>query len=376
MTSPLSASAQPICPAVIEWAKGQHPTAAQKQQIIDWERTHLGDVWSKAPQLEEALDARAALLQKVVRTIESEASVREAMPLPGVWSDWIVLLWALWLPLAQQLDRQQRALGRPFIQGILGGQGTGKTTLSKMLQLILRQLGQETVPLSIDDLYLTYAERQALLKADERLIWRGPPGTHDVALGLETLAAMRSAAGETVSVPQFDKSLFEGQGDRTSPQIGSAPTIVLFEGWFVGAQPLSADVFSQDAFRQGNLPHPIVTEADRQFAQDCNERLAQYVPLWRFLDSLMVLCPRDYRLSQQWRQSAEHKMKAAGKAGLSDDEIAGFVTYFWKALHPELFITPLTHCTETSLVVYIESDHAVGELRSPVAGHSEATNRM
>jgi len=37
-------------------------------------------------------------------------------------------------------------------QGILGGQGTGKTTLAAMLSLILGQLGYHTLSLSLDDL--------------------------------------------------------------------------------------------------------------------------------------------------------------------------------------------------------------------------------
>ena len=370
MNSALSSFAQDICSLVVALGNGQVLRAAQTQTLLAWERTHLSDIWSPSHQLETAIEARVALLQKVVQAIESDEVTRQSMPLSGTWSEQAALFWMLWLPLALRLDQQQKALNRPLIQGVLGGQGTGKTTLSKMLQLILAQLGHETLPLSIDDLYLTYAQRQALLARDERLIWRGPPGTHDVALGVETLEAIASAAsGEAVSIPQFDKSLHGGQGDRSAARSVLSPTIVLFEGWFVGAKPLPASTFES-----GSLPTPIHTPADGQFAKDCNERLRQYLPLWDFLDDLIVLYPRDYRLSERWRQEAERKMKAAGKSGLSDAEITDFVTYFWKALHPELFITPLTHCEGTSLVVYIESDHSVGDLRLPMAGHPETTD--
>ena len=40
---------------------------------------------------------------------------------------------------------------------------------------------------SIDDLYKSHAERQQPQKQDHRLIWRGPPVTHDVNLGIEIL---------------------------------------------------------------------------------------------------------------------------------------------------------------------------------------------
>ena len=375
MSLPISSTAQSLSPLLTKWATNQPPSSAQKQQIVRWEVQHLNSVWGLSPQMAESralevIEKRALLLQAVVRRWEKAADEDSGLLPVGrqwrsQWSEWIVPLWTLWLPLAQQLDHQQRRLEHPLIQGILGGQGTGKTTLSKLLRFVLAELGHETVALSLDDLYLTYAARQELRQQDARLIWRGPPGTHDIDLGLETLRALRSAGrGEQVSIPQFDKSLHDGQGDRVASIICDAPTIVLFEGWCVGAQPLASSVFDCDVVCN-DLPDPIVTAADRQFAKDCNQRLKQYVPLWDFLDALVVLSPRDYRLSMQWRQAAEREIRATGKGGMSDGAIAEFVTYFWKALHPQLFITPLTHSSSADLVVYIELDHTVGELRSP-----------
>ena len=40
----------------------------------------------------------------------------------------------------------------------------------------------------------------------------------------------------------------------------------------------------------------------------------------------------------QWRIEAEHKLIDSGKTGMGDAEITKFVEYFWKALHPELFM--------------------------------------
>lgn len=89
-------------------------------------------------------------------------------------------LWDLWLPLGVQIATRHQLLGKPFVQGILGSQGTGKTTMCKILGLILQQLGYRTLSLSLDDLYKTYNDRLALIQQDSRLLWRGPPGTHDI----------------------------------------------------------------------------------------------------------------------------------------------------------------------------------------------------
>ncbi|NEQ99594.1 MAG: glycerate kinase [Cyanothece sp. SIO2G6] len=270
------------------------------------------------------------------------------------------IAWRLWLPLAMVLNDEQKLLGRPLIQGVLGGQGTGKTTLGAVLSLILEQLGQRVCVFSIDDLYKTYGDRCALQKRDPRLIWRGPPGTHDVALGIDILRDFKSADPDTVlAVPRFDKSAYRGMGDRTTPEQMTGVTIVLFDGWFVGVRPVEPAVFDY-------APDPIITDSDRAFARDCNQRLHPYLPLWDELDRLMVLYPTHYQLSQQWRREAEQMMKASGHDGMSDAEIEQFVTYFWRSLHPELFITPLLQDNKrVNLVVKIDANHCPTRIYHP-----------
>jgi D-glycerate 3-kinase len=265
----------------------------------------------------------------------------------------LVNLWTLWLPLAIHLGAIRKELGRTLIQGVLGGQGTGKSTLAVILRLILGHLGYSVANLSLDDLYLTYLERQKLQQQDPRVLWRGPPGTHNVDLGLQVLerCLQYGDRNSTILMPRFDKSAFKGYGDRTLPEAIPHPDIVLFEGWFVGVQPIEASVFAHP-------PAPINNSADRQFAKDINQRLSAYLPLWSKLDRLIVLYPLDYHFSKQWRKEAEQKMIAAGKAGMSDEEIDRFVDYFWRSLHPELFIKPLINNPNlTDLVIEIESNH-------------------
>lgn len=267
-------------------------------------------------------------------------------------------LWDVWLPLAMQIASRRRQLGHPFIQGILGGQGTGKTTMCKVLSLILSHLGYRSVSLSLDDLYKTYSDRLKLTQRDPRLIWRGPPGTHDIDLGLDVCRQVRQ--GNTfVSVPRFDKSAYGGAGDRTTAEVFIDVDILLFEGWFVGVRPINPDAFD-------HAPPPIVTDADRQFARNMNHQLGDYLPLWQQLDSLIVLYPIDYRCSLVWRQQAESQMIATGKPGMSEAEIEEFVNYFWRSLHPELFIKPLIKdATLVDLVIEINLDHSFGQIYRP-----------
>ncbi|MBE9062755.1 glycerate kinase [cf. Phormidesmis sp. LEGE 11477] len=364
-----------IRPIIIRWGKGETPTADQYEQVTRWMLVQpSAAVWQlEAVSVTSALSDRIQLLQSIAQKLQLG---QIKLPLLGDWTAWIEHMWTLWLPLALKIDQAQRTKAscsdeqlpdaHLFVQGILGGQGTGKTTLSKILQLLLAELDQQTAILSIDDLYLTYVERCELKKKDPRFIWRGPPGTHDVELGRRTFAQIaRALPDEQIQLPRFDKSLYGGQGDRTEPTLITKPTIVLFEGWCVGVRPLPETAFLE----LSKLPSPINTEADRAFALDCNHQLREYAPLWDYLDSLIVLSSEDYRLSQQWRQQAEEERIAEGKSGLSNEEIAAFVAYFWQALHPQLFIEPLTRVSQShetaDLVVTICRYHRIAQIYVP-----------
>jgi D-glycerate 3-kinase len=336
------------------WVAGNQPTVEELQQLVTIELADIprAAVFKITPEtVTDVIQQRSQWFLSVLQ---------QGVNLPNI-PHRLELLWKLWLPLAIQLSQDYQALNRPIIQGILGGQGTGKTTLATALTVILEHLGHRTLSLSIDDLYKTYIEREHLRKVDPRMIWRGPPGTHDVELGLQVLDQLRHpVSGKSVAIPRFDKSLWNGAGDRTASQTVKDIDIILFEGWFIGCQPVDTEVFEA-------APPPIITAADKDFAQDINSQLKNYTPLWQYLDRLIVLNPVDYRLSKQWRKQAEIEMIATGKSGMTDIEIEQFVDYFWKALHPELFILPIVENPQvTDLVIEINADHSVGKIYKPL----------
>lgn len=336
---------------------GDPASAEQWETLIKWELAdqRRARAWGiNGENVREKLATRLSWLQSMVPR-------HGTLPLPpGPLEAYLPMYWQLWLPLALTLKQARDRLNAPLIQGFLGGQGTGKTTLTQILRQILQAMGYGTAGLSIDDLYKTYQERCQLRQSDPRLKWRGPPGTHDVDLGLATLDQIRTAKPEeTVYLPRFDKSLHDGEGDRTKPEPVQGVDILLFEGWFLGVRPVDPAQFDQ-------APDPISTQADRQLARDMNAQLATYLPLWDRLDQLVVLCPEDYRISKQWRRQAEQQMKAQGKPGMSDSMIDEFVEYFWRTLHPDLFIAPLKRDRKhANLVVEINLDRTPSAIYSP-----------
>lgn len=334
---------------------GQRPSPSDWQKLINWELSDQQRTTAFSISLETALEK----IEQRLHLLLSVLNIKTQLPLPFAnqsIAEIIPPLWRLWLPLAQQLVDIKRALQRPLIQGILGGQGTGKTTLAALLQVIFKQLSYSTLCLSLDDLYKTYEERCYLRQQDPRLIWRGPPGTHDINMGIAVLEQLRCQ--QLVAVPRFDKSAWGGEGDRTTPELVTGIDIVLFEGWFVGVRPINPDAFTL-------APPLIVSEAERIFARDMNVNLQEYCRLWEMLDRLMLLYPCDYRLSQQWRRQAEQQMRTKGD-GMSDQQIDRFVEYFWKALHPELFIQPLLKQSEwVDLVIEVQPNHSFGAVYKP-----------
>jgi D-glycerate 3-kinase len=279
---------------------------------------------------------------------------------------WAVTLWRWWLPLAWRIHNQrlcslpQKGLGA-WIQGILGVQGTGKTTLTLILTWLLNRWGASVISLSLDDFYHTHKYREGLRQEDPRLRWRGPPGTHDLALALEVVGQLRRSQGDPgdpaswVALPRFDKALQQGSGDRVAPHYTHRVDIVLLEGWCVGMRPLPPDQF-QAGLAQWLAP------AAWDFARVCHDRLLDYVPLWDTLDDLVILRPQDYRLSQRWRTEAEAQLRQEGRGGMTDEAVAAFVEYFWQALHPEIFLPPLVESGRASVVAEVTGDRSVGSI--------------
>jgi D-glycerate 3-kinase len=325
---------------------------AQQGAIADTARAKIFDITTN--NVAQIIQERSHLLISVLPSFKQFCQNNLQIPPQSM----LPILWNLWLPLGIKIASSRQALGRPLIQGILGGQGTGKTTMSQILSLILQQLGYRTLSLSLDDLYKTYSDRLALTQQYPRLTWRGPPGTHDIDLGLILLDQIRQGKNP-VTVPRFDKSAYSGAGDRTTPEIVENVDIVLFEGWFVGVQPIDPAAFT-------NAPPPIITDDDRAFARDINHQLQNYLPLWQYLDGLIVLYPTDYRYSLAWRKQAEQQMIASGKSGMSDSQIEEFVNYFWRSLHPELFIKPLITSHLVDLVIEVLADHSIGKIYSKI----------
>ena len=127
---------------------------------------------------------------------------------------------------------------KPLMIGLAGGQGSGKTTISSILTLILQKYFKLKVfKFSIDDFYKTRKDRKLLSKNKHPLLMtRGVPGTHDVDLILKFFEKVKSKSFKNITVPKFNKAIDDRCKKSLWYKLKSKPDVVIFEGWCVGAK--------------------------------------------------------------------------------------------------------------------------------------------
>lgn len=209
----------------------------------------------------------------------------------------------------------------PLFVGISAPQGSGKTTLTDLMQALLSEHDQvDATVMSLDDFYLT-AEDQAALRTkhtDNKLLeLRGNAGSHDMPLMMDTLRSLGENESK-VMVPRYDKSVNNGKGDRASKdqwiQVDKAPKIVLFEGWMLGFD---------------SLPSTKVKEGSS--IATVNKYLSNYHSLHAVFDGWLVIGLTSMNLVYKWREHAEKAMRASGKGGMSEEEVKDFVDRYMPA---------------------------------------------
>jgi len=287
-----------------------------------------------------------------------------------------VFAWSL--HVVNRLQRDERRKQHGVIIGLQCPQGGGKTTLTAALQKLFDLEQRRCVSLSIDDFYLTRREQEALARAfpeNPLLGSRGNPGTHDISLALQVLNEVVAAPypGEhaEVAVPRYDKSAFQGLGDRAPPEqwpLVSRPVDVVFlEGWCLGFRPLA---LHERPATMDPITLRHLMQVDRFLAEDFSR-------LYPLLDAFIVIALDGPKLSEslrivyQWRLEAEQQMRAAGRPAMTDEQVYAFVDKFmpaYKAYLGDLYGgPPLTGNLSRELRVGID------ETRSPTRlnPHSE-----
>ncbi|KAF1332038.1 hypothetical protein FI667_g3716, partial [Globisporangium splendens] len=215
--------------------------------------------------------------------------------------------------------------------GVSCVQGGGKTTLTNYLEEMFAFTGKRCAVLSLDDVYLERTKQLELAAANPEnplLQYRGNPGTQDVKFLMDFVHECKTSEDE-IRVPRFDKSLFDGRGNRAPlsdwPKVQGPLDVLLIEGWCMGFQALESS-----ASLSANL-------------QPVNEALREFGQLYNELDGLLVIKVSNLDWVYKWREEPEAKLRAANKPALSQDQVRDFVDRFMPAYRTylsALYATP------------------------------------
>ncbi len=233
-------------------------------------------------------------------------------------------------PLAACLADLRESLGRPVLIGLNGSQGSGKSTLCAYLcRSLAESHGLRAIDLSLDDFYLTRAEREALASDVHPLLrTRGVPGTHDMKLLQTCLQALADPSTAPVSVPRFDKAEDDRFAEAAWTQVDGPVDVVLLEGWCMGARAVESEELKEplNALEREEDAHGTW----RAYVNDSLK--ADFEPLYERVDLWVMLAAPDFEQVFAWRTEQEDKLRAKRGdqgAGLMDSiQLRRFVDHF------------------------------------------------
>jgi D-glycerate 3-kinase len=201
------------------------------------------------------------------------------------------------------LVQQQRALhpDRPVLIGVSGAQGSGKTTVCKLLEMANRP---RFAHFSLDDVYWSKAERVDLGRLIHPLFaTRGPPGTHDLDLAIATVDALQRATAESETrLPRFDKLRDEPAPESEWPIYRGRPEAILIDGWCLGATP-------PDSGKPLNAVEAIDSDGRWRAAQAVF-LAEEYARFFAMFDAMIYLKPPSWEIVRRWRGQQEEQLLA------------------------------------------------------------------
>ena len=264
-----------------------------------------------------------------------------------------------YIPIARMIHKSYLKNKRTNIIGLTGGQGSGKSTISKILKIILKEnYNLNTVIFSIDDFYKTLKERESMSrKVSPLFLTRGVPGTHDTQMLLKCLLKLKKTNFQKLQIPKFDKSIDDRVPKNKWQKVNKKPNIAIFEGWCVGAEPQ----------KKMDLLVPINTlEKDKDKKRIWRNRVNQelrnkYNKIFRLIDKIIFLKVPSFKHVYKWRFLQEKKLKiiSKGKKTMTNLQIKSFIM-FYERLTKHMLIT-LSQKAE--VMVKIDNQHRLKSIK-------------
>ena len=251
---------------------------------------------------------------------------------------------------------------KPFLIGLAGGQGTGKTTTSSILKIILEKYFQLNVfKISIDDFYKTRKERVLLSKKiHSMLLTRGVPGTHDINMMLNFFKKIKSKKFKSLRLPNFNKAIDDRYAKKYWYNIKKRPDVIIFEGWCVGAKPEKNATLNKAI-------NSMEKKKDQKkiWRKYVNQQLKlKYKDLYSQLNCLIYLKAKNFSLLQKWRLKQENKLWLKSKKSskhkiMNKEDVISFMQTYQRTTE-NMFKIMTKHA---SILINLGSDHQIKFIR-------------
>ena len=263
------------------------------------------------------------------------------------------------LPISKKIHNHRIKNNKTIVVGLTGGQGSGKSTISSILKIILKERFElNTVIFSIDDFYKTLHERKIMSKKINPLfLTRGVPGTHDTKLLFYCLKQLKNLTKKFLYIPKFDKSIDDRCPKKKWQKVNYQPDIVIFEGWCVAATPQK----NKDLIVPINI---LEKEKDKKriWRRYVNEALkTTYKKIFKLIDLKIFLKVPNFDHVYKWRLLQEKKLRATsrGKKTMNDTEIKNFIMYYERLTKHML----LNFKENSDFVINIDKKHRLKNMK-------------
>ena len=247
---------------------------------------------------------------------------------------------------------------KPYFVGLAGGQGTGKTTISSIIKIILEKYFKLKVfKISIDDFYKTRKERIALSKkVHPMLLTRGVPGTHDISMMLDFFKKSKAKKFKNMKLPNFNKAIDDRFPKNKWNTINKRPDVIIFEGWCVGARAETNKTLKKsiNSMEKAN-DHKLV------WRKYVNQQLkTKYKKLYSQLNCMIYLKAKNFSLLQKWRLKQEHKLwlktkKKGGHKIMSKGDVINFMQTYQRITQNMFKNMP----KYASIILNLNSNHQI-----------------
>ena len=247
---------------------------------------------------------------------------------------------------------------RPYFVGLAGGQGTGKTTTSSLIKIILSKYFKLKVfKISIDDFYKTRKERISLSKrVHPMLLTRGVPGTHDINMMLNFFKKMKNKKFTRLKLPTFNKAIDDRFDKKRWYDLKRKPDVIIFEGWCVGAQS------EKNSTLKRAINSMEKTEDQKQvWRKYVNDQLkSKYKKLFFQLNCLIYLKAKNFSLLQKWRLKQERKLWIQSKKNsktkiMTKENVLSFMQTYQRITQNMFKIMP----KYASIIINLNSNHQI-----------------